>query len=358
MPGRGHDGGMVRAVGLDDDQAGLVGAARPPRDLGEQLEGALHGAEVGPGQPHIGVHHPHQRHAREVQALRHHLRAHEHLHLAPGKGGQDLRVGALAPNRVSVHPRQADLGEPPLKLLGDALGAQAQEADVVRSATVAALRHGSFVTAVVAEHAPGAMVVGERDAAVRALQTPAAVATGDVRGEAATVEEKDDLLAARQDVLHGGGEGLTEGASLADEHVPGQIHDVDLGQGTGVHALGQLEELHLALGGAVVGGDVGRGATQHQDGAMPAGQLPGHGAAVVARHGVLLVGRLVLLVHDDEAHPQQGREERRARPHGYPGLTAPEALPLVKALALRQGAVQHRHLTAEARRDAPKNLGR
>ena len=71
----GGDRRVLRVVGLDDDAARAIAAPRPPRHLLEQLERPLGGAEVGQVHRLIGLQHADQRHAREVVALGHHLRA-------------------------------------------------------------------------------------------------------------------------------------------------------------------------------------------------------------------------------------------------------------------------------------------
>ena len=67
-------------------------ASGAARDLGQQLKGALGGAKVGDVQADVGADHAHQRHRRQVEALRHHLRADQHVGLALQEGGEDLLV--------------------------------------------------------------------------------------------------------------------------------------------------------------------------------------------------------------------------------------------------------------------------
>ena len=54
---------------------------RAARDLRQEVERSLPRAEVGQRQRGVGHHHAHQRHAGEVVALRHHLRADENVEL-------------------------------------------------------------------------------------------------------------------------------------------------------------------------------------------------------------------------------------------------------------------------------------
>src|SRR5688572_20886936 len=75
-------------------------------------------------------------------------------------------------------------------------------------------------------------------------------------------------------------------------------------------------------------------------------------AGVVAEAILLLVGRVVLLVDDDEAEPRDRREECRAGADDRPRLAAPDAPPLRPALARPEPAVEHRDRVAEPAPDA------
>jgi hypothetical protein len=70
---------MVGVVGLNQGASALLAPACTPDDLRQQLEHALAGAEVGQVQPRVRADNTYQRHAREVQPARRHLRANQHL---------------------------------------------------------------------------------------------------------------------------------------------------------------------------------------------------------------------------------------------------------------------------------------
>ena len=78
---------------------GRSAAPGAARDLGQELERALGGAEVGKAEPDVGVDHADQRHAREVVALGDHLRAHQDVGLARLEGGE--HAAATAPRRTA-----------------------------------------------------------------------------------------------------------------------------------------------------------------------------------------------------------------------------------------------------------------
>ncbi len=101
-----------------------------------------------------------------------------------------------------------------------------------------------------------------------------------------------------------------------------------------------------------------RGGAGEQARAGLVGAVGGDVAGVVARVALLLVGRVVLLVDDDQPEPLDGREDRGARADGDPRLAAAQPPPLVVALALRQRGVQERDGVAEARGEARDGLRR
>ncbi len=76
--------------------------------------------------------------------------------------------------------------------------------------------------------------------------------------------------------------------------------------------------------------------------------LLGDQARVVARVALVLVGRVVLLVDDDQPEPLDRREHRRARADAHARLAAAQAQPLVEALAVAERRVQDRDGVAEA----------
>ena len=74
---------------------------------------------------------------------------------------------------------------------------------------------------------------------------------------------------------------------------------------------------------------------------------------VIARRLFLLVARLLLFIHDDQAQIFERREHRRARSHHDARLAAPHAPPFARALHFRQRAVQHGNARAEPRAAQP-----
>ena len=110
----------------------------------------------GQGQRRVGEHDPHQRDAGEVVALRHHLRPHQHVHLAVGEAGEERGHVSGRAHGVAVEARHARGGQ---ELADGALHLLGADADAAPRATAgrAGGRHPLLLPAVVAEqHAPAA----------------------------------------------------------------------------------------------------------------------------------------------------------------------------------------------------------
>ena len=185
------------------------------------------------------------------------------------------------------------------------------------------------------------LVVGHGDGAVFALDLFATGAAEDGEGVAAAVEEDDDLLAA----VDGG---LGFGDELAGEDVfagglaelGAHVDEFDGGQGA-VHDAGEhLDALVASALGVGPGLERGRGGAEDDDGVVEFGAHDGDVAAVVARGLFLLVAGVVLLVDQDEAEIDHGREDSGARTDDDAGFTAADAVPLFGAFVGREGGVK------------------
>ena len=94
------------------------------------------------------------------------------------------------------------------------------------------------------------------------------------------------------------------------------------------------------------------------DGALERSPLGSYGARVVARIRLLLVRRIVLLVHADDAEAAHRREHGGARADDDPRLPRRDPLTLVAPLRLREPGVEHRHEVAETGAEATERLRR
>ena len=188
----------------------------------------------------------------------------------------------------------------------------------------------------------------QRDVAEPAPARDAARAAVDRRRQAAAVEEQDRLAALLRDPAE-----LLE--QRRRERVAGlatQVDDPDA-RHRRAEPLAELEPLQPlpALRPR-------RRAAVDGDRALERGALGRDRARVVARVGLLLVGRVVLLVDADQAEVRHRREDRGARADDDRRLAGDDPLPLVAALRLGQAGVEHRDPVAEARLEAPERLRR
>ena len=90
-----------------------------------------------------------------------------------------------------------------------------------------------------------------------------------------------------------------------------------------------------------------RGGAEDDDSVVELGAHDRDVAAMVARSFLLLVAGVVLLVDEDEAEVDHGREDGGARADDNAGFAAADAVPLLGALVGRQAGVQQGDLRAE-----------
>ena len=345
---------------MDVDFAGEVAAAGASGDLGDELEGAFGGAEVvGDAERAVGGEDTDEGDIGEVEAFGNHLGAEEDVGLFGAEGGEEFVVAVAAGGGVGVHPDDAGGGEDGVEGGLDALGAEAELLEVGGVAGGAGGGGAAPVAAEVAAEGVVLGVVGELGRAVGAAEHFAAGLALEGGGVAAAVEEEDGLLAAREAELDGLDERLAEdGGALAGLAGLAHVEGVDGGEGAAADALGQADEGVLAgLGGVVPALEGGGGRAEDAAGALDDRAHHGHVAGAVARAFVLLVAAVVLFVDNHQAEGAHGGEDGRARADDHLRFAAADAVPLVVALAIAQGAVEDGDDLAEAGGEAVDRLG-
>ena len=110
-------------------------AAGSPDHLRQQLEGALGGAKIRDTEPDVGRHHADQRDLGKIVALGDHLRADEHIQLAPREAPKHAGDRAATTHRIAIDARDTRVGivGPDLRL--DALGADSRDTRGTRPRT-------------------------------------------------------------------------------------------------------------------------------------------------------------------------------------------------------------------------------
>lgn len=315
-----------------------AGAASHLHELREQAFGR---AEIMREQHGIGVEHAHQPQAREVVALGHHLRAHQDVDLARVHR-REQRFGAAFPARaVGVDAQDACLGKQLGQMLLDALGAAPHRRQVLVAAFGAGARHRRLVAAMVAMQAVAAVAApvqhGEGRAA-RAVADPGAGLAMQHRRVAAAVQEDERLLLALQSLA----DGVQQLRRQALFHLQAaRVHQLDRRQAAGARAARQRQPQVAAALGVLPGFQRGRGRTQHHRHIQVVRPPHRQIARRIAQAVLLLVGRVVFFIDDDQAQLGQRREYRHARAQQHARLAALGARPRIQPLAVGQAAVHH-----------------
>ena len=226
----------------------------------------------------------------------------------------------------------------------EALGPRAVAGDAHRAALGAVLRHALAVAAMVAGEVLTVAVQYERDVAVRAHPRVATRAAVQEVRPAPAVEQHDRLPRRGQRV-----DGVRVQRCLGAAHV-------DRAHGRRVLAVDAPGETQAAQGTVALGARRGAAAQQQRAGVQRA--LGGDAAGVVARVALVLVGRVVLLVDDDEPHVGERREHGAARPDAHPRVAGAQPVPLVAALGGGELGVQDRDGVPEPIGEAGDDLRR
>ncbi len=265
-------------------------------------------------QGRVGVHDPNERDLWEVEPLGDHLRADEDPHLARAKLGQGPLVAAGLLHRVGIHPQAGHVSKSGPHLGFEPLRPQATVVDAGKLALGTHGRRRHFKIAVVAQHDLGVSMMRERQFAVGTLHDLATLRALDVRREAASIEQQDDLSPLVERVPHGK---LQLAADRATKDLlarfVAQVDRQHVGQRPIEDALRQLDKPILADSGAVPTLERWRGRPEHQRHPFIMG-APGRDIArVIAGRGVLLERRLVFLVEHDHAQLRDRREDGAPR---------------------------------------------
>ncbi len=192
-------------------------------------------------------------------------------------------------------------------------------------------------------------VVGEGDGAVVALDDVAAGGTLKGAGEAAAVEEDDDLFVRFEAFLDGSTKDIRDDgiSALVFLGLDAHVDDACQGEGGSVGAFGEFDELVFAESGVLEGLERGGGGAEN-DGALfevaaNDGEIPG----VVFGRVFLFVGGFVFFIDDDETGVLEGREDGGAGSDDDAGFAGADAVPFVKTLALGKMGVEDSDLVDE-----------
>ena len=153
-------------------------------------------------------------------------------------------------------------------------------------------------------------------------------------------------------------EGLADGGIIAPAKLFLEIHHVHPRKIRTIIAIGQAKEAIDAAVGLVHALHRRGGRAKHHQRpvvqSQPEGDLPG----MIPGRLLGFIGMLLLLVHDDDARPFQGRKHRRTGADDHPRFSFADSAPLVVPLPHSQRAVEHRHVPAKMAHEPLDELGR
>ena len=287
--------------------------------------------------------------------LREHLSTDEDVGLAgrhPAQGGLQR---ALAPDGIPVDASQPRGGKRLAEGRLDPLRARPDRTQVLGAARRTECGHGGLGAAVVAAQQTRPAVQRHARVAARAGRRPPAVVTEQSRRVAPAVQEQQGLLAEREPTGDGGEQRLREPVA----HAPAlQVHDREGRLTRARRPLGQHQPRVSAAPDVVQALERGRRRPQQDRHPLALAPHHRHVPRRVAEALLLLVGEVVLLVHDDDARPGQGHEHRRARAHDHRHLARARLQPRAQPLGLGQAGVQHGHRHRQAAPEAVHGLRR
>ncbi len=349
---------------LHDDAPGELAAAGAARDLGDQLERALGGAEVGQVQARC------RRRRCPTSVTRGKSRplaiicVPTSTSISPRPKAVERPLVVLAPpHRVGVHARDARVGQERARARSrrvsraDAEVAQRGDAasrTLLRAARAPRSRSGrpGATDALVEGHAT-------RRSCLQRSVVPQRAAPQD-RREAAAVEEQDRLLAARervaQELLQRSARRAAGRAALAARRACRRPRPA--GRLAARTRSGSAQELVASARArcARTRATAWRSRARTRRPRMRA-RIDGHVARVVARRALLLERGLVLLVDDDHAElaapartPPSARRRRRALARAAPRATSPAAARRVRRLCSTRDVAEARAEPADGLR--------
>ena len=329
-----------------------TGAASGLRD---EHEAALGRTEVRHIEAGIGTDDADRRDVRDVVALGHHLRSEQNIVFLPAEFRQDLLMRELRIRRIAVHADDTGRRDQLMQFLLKLLGPRAEIFDVAAAAFRADIRHRLRHVAVMAGQL-AVLMVDQRQAAEAALDDLAAGTAHDKGREAAPVQHDDDLLM----LCHRGLDELPERAghdmTVAHAQFLTHIHALHDRQRHIADTRRHREQGELALLRTVIRFQRRCRTAEQQDGLMDPRQFLGHDTGMVARGLVLLVGHVLLLIHDDEADIASGGEKRRPGTNDDAGLPTPHPDDRIVALRERQPAVHDHDIRREVGLEGHDNL--
>ena len=263
-----------------------------------------------------------------------------------------------AADGVARHDQTPRLGEKLRRLLGDALdaGTDGREA-VLRVAGGTDLGGRLDIAAVVALQQAALAVLHQPGRAGAAGEAVAAMPAKRQRRVAAAIEKQHGLLAPGERLGNGVDERRRQEAATLGRF-EAQIDGFHARQRRAAVAGGEGQPPVAALLGIGHGFQAGRGRDQDDRRRLQPGAYHGHVAGVVDHALLLLEGRFMFLVDDDEAETRERQKERGAGPDDDRRLSVRDGAPGAAPGGRGQVGVPDGRRHAEAAGEAVKPLRR
>lgn len=337
--------------GLDDDFARHFSTSGAASDLSEELESALACAEVGSVKGEVGIEDADEGDIGKVEPFGDHLGAEENIDLLRAEVAEGIAKGVFLAGGIGIESRDLCAFE---NFVEDHLGffsSVALEADGGIAAFGAELGDDGLVTTNVTDESFLRAVVGERDGAVIALDDMTAGRTLKGAGEAAAVEEEDDLLIFFEALIDGGAELVGEdgvSAFLFSRFDP-HVHDASERKGGAIGPFGEADDLIFTGFRVVKGLHRGCGRAKHNRAALESAAHDREIAGMILGNIFLFVGGLVFLIDDDKAKVTYRSKDGGAGADDDAGFSIPDSVPFIEAFSLGKIGVLHRNLVIDIR---------
>ena len=347
---------MLGLVRLQIAVAAPLLAAGAADHLMQQLERALGRARIAVGKTQIGVDDADEIELGKMMTLGDELRADDDVEAALRHVVQFLPQPLHGVDQIARQHQDAGAGKQLGRLLLQPLDAGTDRDEAaLRLALRALLGRRHRVAAVVADQPPLEAVIDQPGVAVRTGHAVTAGVAQGQRREAAAIEEQQRLLAALQRDLHRLGQSRRDEASARRRLAP-QIDGFDRGQMLAAEPFRQMQMRVAAALGVHHGLDRRRGGGEHDRNFRLARAHHRHVAGVIAHAVLLLVGRIVLLIDDDQTQIGIRQKQRRARADHHRDLARRDRGPGARALSRRDLGMPFRRTHAEALGEAVEEL--
>ena len=358
VPGVLQGGGLGRKS-LDNDFSGKIAAAGAARYLRQELESAFPCTGIRDVEPQVRVQYAYQRHVGKIQTFGDHLGAQENIYLMGAKLVQNGPDGVFPPGHVRIHARDARRRESAAQEFLHFLGSVPLEQDVGGPAFRAGTGREGFESAQVAHEAVFRTVVGQGQGAVQARDYVAAVRALDGACESAPVEQQDDLFPLVETPVNGHPEAF--GDNVGTGFVPSfrfHVQDANERELLAVRPFRQFYQGIFSSQGVMDAFQGGSGRAKKHGAIFQMGAQHGQIPPVVAGGAFLFVRGVVFFIHNHQAQILEGGEDGGTGTDDDAGFSGTDGMPFVKALPVREEAVQHCHGGRQFRETGFETLNR